>query len=196
MLDMIANRSTIKSGRDVTCSACCALYRNDLIKQFNLKFISERELCLEEVLFNLNYLLHSSNVITVPQVFYNYRINPKSLTQTVRPDRINIYYVFYQYLLEMLKKDNFGMEGFLRATRLFIDYSRDAIRMYIQSSLTKSEKKNWLKEVVNQTYWKEIASTFPYKNLPLQHAIHFYLLHKGYSKLLYYLVAMYKSDSN
>jgi len=193
ILNMIANRYTKKSGRDITCSACCALYRTNMIKVNNLKFISERELCLEELLFNLNFLLHSSNVIAVPDVYYNYRINPSSLTQTVRPDRIDKYFHFYKYLLEMLNKNNFGMEGYLRATRLFIDYSRDAIRKYIQSSLSMSEKKKWLKEVGNQNYWKEIASSFPYKKLPLQHALHYFLLHKGYSNLLYYIVAMYKS---
>jgi hypothetical protein len=94
----------------------------------------------------------------------------------------------------MLKANDFGMEGYLRETRHFIDYSRDAIKLYIQSSLSKREKMLWLREVANMSIWKEIATSFPYKRLPLIHVLHFYLRHKGYTYGLYYFVAMYKRD--
>lgn len=186
MLNMIANHCTVKSRRDIQCSACCSLYRNDIIKNYGLKFKSERELYCEDLLFNLDYLLNSSNVITVVDTFYKYRVNVSSTTKTVRPDRVDKYYFFYQYLLEMLSINNFGTEGYLRATRQFIDYSRDGINKYLRSSLiTRKEKIHWLKEVVNKEIWKEIAVSFPYKKLPLKHALHFYLLNKRHYHLLY-----------
>ena len=186
MLDIIANPPNAKDDLSIVCSSCCALYRNDIIKKYELRFKSERVLISEDRLFNMDYLLHSSSAIAIPDVFYNYRVNLSSLSRTVRPDRIDKNYFFYQYLLEILNANNFGEEGYLRATRLFIGYSRSSIRQYVHSSLSKKEKMQWLKEVVNHDYWKEIAYSYPYWQLPLKYAMHFYLLHKGYWRLLYY----------
>lgn len=194
MLDMIADGLEAKSDVGIQCSSCCALYRHELIMRHELRYKSERELISEDLAFNLDYLLHSFDVIRIPDSFYNYRVNVSSLSRTIKPDKITQGYFFYQYLLEFSKKNNFGTEGYLRATRFFIDHSRNSIRQYVQSqlSLSKKEKLQWLKEVVNYHFWPEIAFSYPYKKLPRKKALHFYLLHKGYCHLLYFLETMYK----
>ena len=186
MLNMIANNPNAKSERNVSCSQCCALYRNDVIKKYGIRFKSEREFYSEDRLFNLDYLLHSSNIVTIPDALYYYRVNPLSFTSTVKSDIIEKLYFYYQYLLEMLNANKFGVEGYSRTTRWFIGYSRNSIRRYVQSSLSKREKMQWLKEVVNNGFWKGIASSYPYRQLSLKYVLHFYLLHRGYWRLLYY----------
>ena len=190
MLDMIANPPKAKNDQDVLVSVWSALYRNDIFKKHKLMFKSEREVYSEDLVFNLDYLLHSSNVISIPDALYNYRVNPSSLSRTLRPDRIDKDFFFYQYILEMLRTNNFGIDGYLRATRLFIGNTRANIRRYIQSSLSKREKNQWLREVMNRPIWQEIASSYPYRQLPLKYAIHFYLLHKGFFYALYCFSAM------
>jgi len=187
MLNMIATEPKAASDLIIKCSSCCALYRHEVIKNHGIRFKSERDFISEDLLFNMDYLLHSSNVITRPDVFYNYRMNMSSLTRAVRPDKIIRIHFFYRYLLEMLRTNNFGTEGYLRATRWFLGFSKGSIRQYVQSSLPKREKMQWLKEVVNYPFWREIASSYPYKKLPWKQALHFYLLHKGYARLLYYI---------
>ena len=187
MLDMIANPPKAKNDRDIYNSVWSGLYRHDLIKRHGLRFESERKFCCgEDLLFNINYLLLSSSVIAISDTFYNYRLNVSSFSQMVRPDRITKIHYLYQYILEILRTNNFGIDGYLRATRLFIGYSRYSIRQYIQSSLLKKEKMQWLKDTVSHHFWREIASKYPYKQLPLKYALHFYLLHKGYYRWLYY----------
>lgn len=194
MLDIISNPPNQKLDNDIGCSSCCAFFRHDMIKMHGFRFKSERVFISEDRLFNLEYLLHASSVIFIPDTLYNNRVNPSSLTRTVRPDRIEKINFYYQYLLEMLEKINFGLEGYLRATRLFIADSRVAIRQYIQSPLSKEEKIQWLKEVVNFPVWREIASSYPYQQLPLKYAIHFFLLYKRFYRLLYlYSNLKYKS---
>jgi len=194
MLDMIANRPNAKFDRDIEVSSCCALYRNDLIKKHQIRFKSERELISEDLLFNMDYLLHSSNVMIIPDAFYHYRENVSSLSRMIRSDRIDKNYYLYQYLLEMLNRNNFDTEGFLRATRLFIANSRVSIRQYVQSSLSKREKMQWLKEVVKYPIWRDIASLYPYKQLPLKYALLFYLIYRRFYRLLYlYSSLKYKS---
>jgi len=186
MFDMIANPPEAKMDRDILMSVWSGLYRNEIIKEYGLKFKSERELISEDLAFNLDYLLYSSNVIATPDAYYNYRVVVSSLSRMLRADRITKNYYFYQYLLEWLERNNLGTESYMRATRLFIGYSRSSIRQYMQSSLSKKEKMQWLKEVINNDYWKVIASEYPYKKLPLKYALHFYLLQKGYVRLLYH----------
>lgn len=188
ILDMIANTPNAKNDRDILSSVWSVLYRHDIIKRYALKFKSERDYNGgEDLLFNLDYLMHSSNVITIPNAFYNWRTSLSSYSHTIKPDDIIKKYGIYQYILDILKTNNFGAEGYLRATRFFIGYSRSGIRQYIQSSLSKKEKINWLKEVMSYPVWRDIASLFPYKQLPMKYALYFYLLHKNYYHTLYYI---------
>jgi len=186
MLDIIANPPKAEVDRYIECSSCCALYRHDVIRRHGLRFKSERELISEDRLFNLDYLLHTSSAMFIPDALYNNRVNPLSLSRTVRPDRIDKNYFYYQYLLTWLEENNFGIEGSLRVTRLFIADSRVAIFQYVQSSHSKKEKIQWLKEVASHPVWREIAKSYPYQQLPLKYALHFYLTYKGYCRLVYF----------
>ena len=192
MLNMIANPPKAVNDSDINCSSCCVLYSSKMINKYGLRFKSERDIVYEDLPFNLEYLLHSSNVIAIPEIFYNYRVNPSSLTRTANHDRIEKNYFYYQYLLDIMRTNNFGEDGYLRVSRLFIGYSRACIRRYVQSPLSKKEKMQWLKKVVNLNYWNEIASSYPYTHLPLKYALHFYLLQKGYFRLLYYFSTLGK----
>ena len=195
ILDMIANPPEARNDQNIQCSVWSALYRHDIIRKYILRFMSEREYYGgEDLIFNIDYLLYASLVIITPDVFYNYRFRAESDTRVEIPDRIDKDILFYQYqVLEKLKKNNFGKDGYLRATRLLIGNSRANIRRYIQSSFSLREKKQWLKRIVNLPVWREIASSYPYKQFPLKYALHFYLLHKGYCRFLYYYSTMSKN---
>lgn len=195
ILDMAGSPPKAKDDHEVPVSVWSGFYRNDIIRKHELRFKNERELINEDLLFNIEFLLKASHIYTVPDAFYRYRTNLSSLSRSVRPDKIIKNYIYYQYLLEMLRENNFGTEGYLRATRHFIGTSRRNIRQYVQSSLTRKEKIQWLQEVVNHPVWREIASSYPYRQMLLKYAIHFYLLQKGYYNLLYYLSGL-KSVSN
>ena len=186
MLDMIANPPKAKNDLDIQCSTCCALYRHDVIKRYEVRYKSERELHSEDLLFNLDFLLHASNVLIIPEVFYNYRMNMSSFTRAIKDNRVDEELVYYRYLKNWLSANDFGHEGFLRATRHFIGESRSCIRQYVQSDLPEYDKKIWLKKIQDHHIWKEVAKSYPYWKLPLKYALHFYLLQKGLFKILYH----------
>ena len=188
ILNKISNPPKARNDRDINCSVWGALYRHDIIRKHELKFKSEKEFYGgEDLLYEIDFLLHSSFVIFIPDILYNYRLHAKSNTRLEIPDRIDKHYFYYQYyLLDVLKKNNFGIDGYLRATRLFIGNSRSIIRRYVQSPLSTREKKQWLKRIVGLPIWREIASSYPYKQLPFEYALHFYLLKNGFLQLLYY----------
>ena len=186
ILDMTGNSPKGKFDRDIQGSASCALYRHDLLKMHGVRFISERQFGGEEMPFNMNYLLHCSGAIVIPDTFYNYRLNPLSTSRKQRPDAIVKQHIYYQYLLEMFRVNNFGEDGYSRATRRFLANVRGFICTYVRLSLSRKEKIEWIKEVVNYPYWQEIASSYPYRQLPVLYALHFYLTYKRYYRQLYY----------
>ena len=191
MLDMMGKPPKGKNNWDVQNAVWSALYRHSIFRDHNLRFLNERELSSDDLLFNLNCLLYCSRVVSIPDPLYYFRINPLSITHTVRADRITKNHFSYQHLLTFLETHDFGMDGYLRATRLFLENTRKSISQYVQSSLPKKEKIQWLKQTVELPYWQEIAASFPYRQLPLKYAIHFYLLYKRHHRLLYYYAKLF-----
>lgn len=86
-LDIVGSEPTYPSGVKFQCSACKGLYRRSVIENNHLAFLSEREFISEDMLFNLEFLRHSSRVKTVPWQLYHYCLNEGSLTHSFRADR-------------------------------------------------------------------------------------------------------------
>lgn len=184
MLEMIANLPKAKRDGDTHPSVWSGLYRSELIKRHGLAF--RKGIISDDRLFNLDFLLHATRAITIPDALYFWRFNPGSLSHAVNPDVMDKSYYFYQSLLAFLNENNFGREGYLRATRLFIAVARVGIRQYVHAPLPKSEKMLWLSMISKHSFWKEIASAYPYRQLPLKYAIHFHLIYRRHCRLLYY----------
>ncbi len=193
ILDTIAKPPKMKNNWYFIGAVWSALYRHSLIKDNRLLFPSERVLICDDLLFNLNFLLHCSCVVSIPDPLYHFRVNPLSITHKVKADKINRCHFFYKHLLAFLDSNDFGINGYLRATRLFLEHTRATISQYVQTSLPVREKMSWLKLTATHPYWREIASSFPYRQLPLRYALHFYLLYKGYYRLLYYYTSLFCS---
>lgn len=190
ILDMIGSKVKDKKDRIFQMSACCALYKREIIKTNNIKFHSERELISEDLIFNIDFLSKTKRIAFTPKTFYHYRTNIQSLTRTVRLDRIEKNKFFYLYLKEKIQNSNLGDEANLRNMRLFIGYSRFAIRQVCKSNISLIQKKRWLSKICQDYIWKEIAQQYPYKKLPLKYKLFFYLTFKQHINLLFLLARL------
>ncbi|WP_418983911.1 glycosyltransferase family 2 protein [Alistipes sp.] len=188
MFDMIANPPRIRADQCIPVSSCCALYRMSIIREYGLRFRSEREIISEDLFFNIEFLIHANRIRTTRYTYYHYRINADSLTQRVRLDRIDR----NLYLFEELKKllASYGADpntALQRATRLTIGYCRAAIRQVCKSCLDYSEKIAWLRNISRKAEWKGMAASYPWQQMPFVHRIHFQLLVHRKIHLLYLL---------
>ena len=172
MLDMIASRPFEKEDRKIQVSACCAIYRKDLITNNNIKFHSERELISEDLIFNIDVLPKALNIGFTFHSYYHYRYNPESLSKTIRLDRVDKNEHFYKYLSLRFKNDS---EAILRCMRLFIGYARSSIIQVCNSNLSLKERYNWLRDVCKKKIWEEIYQVYPYKQLPFKYKLFFIL---------------------
>ena len=170
MLNMIAARPSEKKDREIQMSACCAIYRKDIIINHNISFPSERELISEDLIFNIDILSKSSSIGCIPHTYYHYRFNPESLTKTIRLDRVEKNEQLYRYLSQRFK-DN--QEAIVRSMRLFIGDARFAMIQVCKSSLSQKEKYQWLRNTCKKSIWKEIYQKYPYRQMPFKHKLFF-----------------------
>lgn len=179
MLDIIASEPEAKVDHKIQCSSCTAMYRMDIIKENNVRFHSERELISEDLILNLDFLKHAKSVAFNSGEYYHYRVNPTSLSSTVRIDRIEKNYTLYTYIKEHLKYWGIDeVQGEERNARLFIGYSRSAIIQLLQSNITKTQKKTWLKQQLKLSIWNKLGKSYKWKSLPLYPYIVFWACYK------------------
>lgn len=69
-------------------SACMSCFRNDIIKDREIKFPSEREYLSEDTIFCLDYCKYVNRVVTTPQVLYHYCQKPDSFSQGYKPEKM------------------------------------------------------------------------------------------------------------
>lgn len=106
---------------------CGAMFDGELIRKYNLRFPSERELISEDLIFQLEYLQHANGACTIENTEYKYRVNDTSLTRSYRADRKEKNIFFYEEVVKRLKVYGYGADVINRAKRMLFIYMRMSI---------------------------------------------------------------------
>ena len=69
-------------------SSCMSCFKNDIIRENDIRFPSEREYLSEDTIFCLEYCKHVKRVVTTSSVFYHYCQNGDSFSQGYMPDKM------------------------------------------------------------------------------------------------------------
>ena len=178
MKGMIASKPNEVNERQYQASAKTVLYRKEIIDKNGIRFVSEREIPSEDLFFNLNFLSNSVAIATIPEKFYNYRINPVSITHSVKKDAYKLSKVLLQRLSSIVGDYRLGEDGLDRVNRLFIAMNRALIMRIFKSSLSYSEQSLMLGEITKDRIWKELWKSYPVKVMPFKHRIFLWLIYK------------------
>ena len=182
MLDMVANKPFSKKER--VCEMCVwrSIYRRNIIKAYNLKFESERDVVSEDIPFNVDYLKVASSVSFIDKGCYYYHNNGVSLTSNVNPVKLKGYKNLRCILQQKLKDTDPKM---LRSNRFYIGY----IRMFVLqlANTHRKDKIGVLKSIVNDPIWNEIIPAYKKEWLPVYPRIIYWLIIKKHYKLLLYI---------
>ena len=68
-------------------SACARLYRMEVIRRGGVRFVSERELISEDLIFNMDFLAWAASAVVTTDASYFYCANAGSLSKRHREDR-------------------------------------------------------------------------------------------------------------
>lgn len=167
MLDMIASEPHCQMERKIQMSAKAAMYRRSFIVKNGFRFVSERKLICEDLIWNLDLLGKAHKVISLPEWFYFYYKNSNSLSKKLRLDRFVLFKSLREELISRVSKMGLDVDDVtLRANRLFIGYSRFYLSQIIGSSLHERDKIKLVRKICFDEVWNDVWNNYPVSDFP------------------------------
>lgn len=189
LLDMIGCEPECSNDRKYEMSTCTVIYRNDIIKENDIKFHSEREIISEDLFFQIDFLQHASKIAFTEKAYYYYCLNEVSLSNSFRLNRFDKYI----HLKNETKKklDSLFGEGVYnnRVDRLFIGYTRSLLLSIDTYNITNKYKIKIINEICMNYIWEDIYNQYPINKLPFKQKLIIYLLRK---KMTYFILLISK----
>lgn len=164
-------------------SVCRSLFRNKIIKEHNIHFLSERIVNSEDLLFNIDYMSYCSKIVTIEREYYSYcHDNPNSFSMRPVKNRFNMFLA----LNDELKKRCQDKDEQLRIKRRFLANVRVAIVEKARWTTLNNyfEMRTDIFEILNNNYLRSILMSYPINKMPLKQFIYFELMLKKQTFLL------------
>ena len=96
-VDMLLQAAFTRAGT-YQLSACSHVYRREFLLASGITFVSERIICSEDYLFNLQVLIQAESVLLLERELYVYHLRQGSLTQSYKPDLAQRYTELHRQL--------------------------------------------------------------------------------------------------
>lgn len=151
------------------------LYKVSIIKDNNLKFVSEREFISEDVIFNINYFSLCNKAYVINKPLYHYIVNESSLTSKYKPDRFDKEVIMFEEVIKILKEKNICKDYIIREQRTFLDRTRMCIRQEFSRTDKHNIKKGILK-ILNNNKLIEVIEKYPIRDMKIQYKLVLYLM--------------------
>lgn len=176
-LNMVGAPPTYKKDCMYEFSACKVLYSTKIIKDNNLRFVSENQYASEDIFWNVDYLCHSKKIAFLPKGYYYYRYNPLSISHTQSDKKIKALQESASYMKGHLQKYFSKSDSDLSYKRFLLRTLRLSLKAIYFSNHSRIEKIKWMKGCLQSEYFFDMFEAYPYKQLPLVPKI-YYLLAK------------------
>lgn len=183
LLRFIGNDTREKRDTIMEVSVWKALFKTELIKNNNIRFVSEREMISEDLIFDIEILQYANCVVWIPECIYNYCVNPLSLSKSYREDRFQQIKKLYAKVKEQLESIYGGRDYMVHLDRMLISKARVAAKQSVQSESTigKDSVKRDLEYICNDQDLIDALRRYKLWRLPLQYGIVAILMrHKCY----------------
>lgn len=177
----------------ITASACRTLFFKDIILSHNIRFPNEKQFLGEDLIFNLQYLLHAESAIILPDYFYAYRTNTASFTNVYNysPNRLQSVFNMAQYIKNLLiKNDLLNNDSETRLHAKVLDSVSVCVKLAVLG-LPKKEAKEQMKKAKNSECVKNALNSKAYKKCPAFLKLFSVLLNLKAFNILVLLIKIY-----
>ena len=147
------------TGHDyIEMSACMVLFSNRIIQDNNVRFVSERELISEDLVFDFSYYPLSKGVCCGSMVDYYYCDNEGSLTTKYRPDRFSSQVKLYGVIREKAREIGIEKLCILRMNTTLVAIARYSIKLEekFKKENGKSKTKKNIQLICNDPLLEEV----------------------------------------
>ena len=162
MLELIGSTPDEKKQNPYHVSSCMAIFRRSMIEENHIRFVSERVIASEDVIFDLNLLPHAERIVLLPNVLYNYYVNEQSISRTYDAQKLERFMRLLEeipkYLDKYFPKEVWMEHYYGHLVKVF----KIILRYESQSSLSIFKKRKCIKSRIkspvlgNLLTWKNI----------------------------------------
>ena len=155
-------------------SVCKNLFRNALIQEKQIWFMSERVVLSEDLLYMVDYIKKITRAVGIPGAYYNYCRNGESLSKSYNPTRFDKMFVLLKELEEHL--DGFVSE---EEYRIYLDrWAQSFARVFCSKEIVHArdakisymELRKQLKRICAHPVIHGVLDRYPWYRLPVKQA--------------------------
>lgn len=145
----------------INSSVSMNLYSMKVIKEHNIRFISERYAVAEDFYFNVDFFCHTQRIVYTKEKGYYYFQNLQSTCEKYNPKRFERTLNYYDEICKRV--ENYGLKDKVehRIERSFIMKIRVAVRHIVLSDLTYKEKISSIKEILEHNTVNTVLTQYP-----------------------------------
>ena len=149
--------------RDVQLEPSCwgNIYRMDLIRTYNLRFISEKVAVSEDIYFSADVYYRATRVALLNEVGYYYYENMSSISKSFDIGIFERTLRFYEILKSQVLEYDLGNEAILRLERTFLMKVRIAVRLAVISDLSRKEKRRIVRGILSHPVVQSVLNKYP-----------------------------------
>lgn len=189
LVDMVASSPCEGKDRTIQMSAKVVLYNRKFLNDNNIKFVSERIYPSEDLIFNVSALIHADKVVVVPDFWYNYFVNPKSISMTVNPHHYKNMLRTVELLrstIEAKYRYPFDKDELqLRLARLCLGEARSHCGRIARARIPYKQKKQLLKDLRKDVLGIDSIKRYPFAKMPKKHYVmHQMIIHQCHALLI------------
>ena len=164
----------------IEMSSAGQLYSRSVIEENNIRFVSERNLISEDLVFNIDFLQCAKGACTLSRIGYYYRMNPKSLSHTYQSDRFEKSRDFYVIISSKIRELGYDEGAINRLKRTFFINIRSSITQELYSGgnksfLYQSEK---IKKMCIDDVTQEAIKSYPVKKMNIKQRVFLFLVRR------------------
>ena len=148
-----------------------SIYSSNIIKCNNIRFVSEREIISEDIIFDLDYYPHSKKVFYLNEYLHFYCINSVSLTASYKDETIEK--LFSLHHLIVMKLESMGINNVYYADHLLLTRIRDLIHLCV---LKNGNLKLLLLKINSSPLVKQIYKRYPFNKISNKQKIFYRLV--------------------
>lgn len=156
-------------------SVCKNLFRLSVIKENNLKFLSEREILSEDTLFMIDYIQSSNKAVGINRADYCYCRNGESLSKSYNSTRFEKSLIFLKELEKKVAVTATKNEYGIYLDRLTQGFGRVLCSQEIvharDNKIGYGILKRRLKEICTQKEIAHVLKSYPWYKLPVKQAV-------------------------
>lgn len=167
-----------KTGKNINIwlSASGGIYNLEKIKSSEWRFVSEREIISEDLYSLLKFYAFVNKIAVIPEAFYYYCDNEKSLTYSYQEDRFERLKYFYDECVKVCINNKYSADVFERIGIAFLSYVIGAFKTIYKADLDKKCKRKQLRNIINDSLLQEVVHNIPIKNETFKRKILFYAI--------------------